>query len=211
MTQPSALARIGRRFDARALAYDRNPISRWVGGQELSAIRDLAPLSAQPGQTAALDFGCGTGRVTELLLAMGYRVTGYDISPGMLALAHQRFAGRGDVSLTADAQSLGQGWPLIVALGVLDYYPQTDDLWRQWASLLAEDGVLVITAPNGASPLARLYAFASRWTCQAYPATLPVLTVALGRVGLRLAASRAVFPAHPRFGHTLVLRAEWAG
>lgn len=199
-----------RRFDARALAYDRNPISRWVGAQELAAIRDLTPSPAQPGQTPALDFGCGTGRVTEALLAMGYRVTGYDISSGMLVQARQRFAGRNEVHLTDNASELGNGWPLIVALGVLDYYPQTDSLWRQWAALLAPGGVLVVTAPHASSPLARLYAFGSRWTCQAYPAALPVLTIALEGAGLRLAASRTVFPTHPRFGHTLVLRVEWA-
>lgn len=211
MTQPSALERIGRRFDTRALAYDRNPISHWVGGQELSAIRALTPRPAQPGQTPALDFGCGTGRVTKLLLALGYQVTGYDISPGMLAQARQRLAGQPGVRLTGDTGSLGQGWPLIVALGVLDYYPQTDSLWRQWAALLAPDGVLVVTAPNAASPLARFYSFASRWTCRAYPASLPALTVSLTASGLRLAQWRPVFPAHPLFGHTLVLCVEWAG
>lgn len=38
----------------------------------------------------ALDFGCGVGRLAEAMTAHASEVTGYDISPGMLALARQR-------------------------------------------------------------------------------------------------------------------------
>ncbi len=38
----------------------------------------------------ALDFGCGVGRLAEAMCAYADPVTGYDISPGMLALARQR-------------------------------------------------------------------------------------------------------------------------
>jgi SAM-dependent methyltransferase len=38
----------------------------------------------------ALDFGCGVGRLAEAMLAYASRVTGVDISPGMLALARAR-------------------------------------------------------------------------------------------------------------------------
>jgi SAM-dependent methyltransferase len=38
----------------------------------------------------ALDFGCGTGRLTEAMCAYADQVTGYDISPGMLEKARAR-------------------------------------------------------------------------------------------------------------------------
>ena len=38
----------------------------------------------------ALDFGCGVGRLAEAMQAYAPRVTGVDISPGMLALARAR-------------------------------------------------------------------------------------------------------------------------
>jgi demethylmenaquinone methyltransferase/2-methoxy-6-polyprenyl-1,4-benzoquinol methylase len=41
-----------------------------------------------------LDVATGTGLVAEALLARGFRVTGLDQSPGMLARARVRFAGR---------------------------------------------------------------------------------------------------------------------
>jgi SAM-dependent methyltransferase len=52
--------------------------------QRLTAIAGQAP--AGP----ALDFGCGTGRLAEAMTAHVSSVTGYDISPGMLAKARER-------------------------------------------------------------------------------------------------------------------------
>ena len=51
-----------------------------------------------------LDVATGTGLVAEALLARGFRVTGLDQSPGMLAAARARFAGRVElVEASADA------------------------------------------------------------------------------------------------------------
>ena len=50
-------------------------------------------LKAATGQTPggrALDFGCGVGRLAEAMCAYAKDVTGYDISPGMLAEAKKR-------------------------------------------------------------------------------------------------------------------------
>jgi demethylmenaquinone methyltransferase / 2-methoxy-6-polyprenyl-1,4-benzoquinol methylase len=51
-----------------------------------------------------LDVATGTGLVAEALLARGFSVTGLDQSPGMLAAARTRFAGRVElVEASADA------------------------------------------------------------------------------------------------------------
>jgi demethylmenaquinone methyltransferase/2-methoxy-6-polyprenyl-1,4-benzoquinol methylase len=51
-----------------------------------------------------LDVATGTGLVAQALLTRGFRVTGLDQSPGMLAAARARFAGRVDlVEASADA------------------------------------------------------------------------------------------------------------
>lgn len=51
-----------------------------------------------------LDVATGTGLVAELLLAQGHAVTGFDQSPGMLAVARRRLAGRAElVEGSADA------------------------------------------------------------------------------------------------------------
>jgi SAM-dependent methyltransferase len=165
----------------------------------------LLPPAPQPGLTPALDFGCGTGRATHLLLGSGYRATGYDLSPGMLALAQANLGQSDKVSFTLNRSDLPSGWPLIISLGVLDYYPDSLPLWQEWRRLLAPDGRLVVTAPNAASPQAWLYALVSRLTCPAYPASLSQLTQASRQAGLVLIEKQAAFPNHPRLGHTLVL------
>jgi SAM-dependent methyltransferase len=58
---------------------------------EAAFIRDL--IERRHGQAATLlDLACGTGSITALL-AGAYRVSGLDISPGMLALAREKLPG----------------------------------------------------------------------------------------------------------------------
>ena len=54
------------------------------------AFRDLPEIySARVKGTAALDFGCGTGRSTRFLRGLGFETIGVDISPEMVAKAHE--------------------------------------------------------------------------------------------------------------------------
>ncbi len=197
---------IRRHFDRQSIHYDRNPFTRWVGRSELAVLRAMIPPAPQPGITPALDFGCGTGRVTRLLLELGYSVTGYDLSPGMLIQARAALGHRPDVTFTADRQQIQAPWPLIVSLGVLDYYPDAAPLWQEWRELLTPAGLLVVTAPNASSPLAWLYALTSRLTCPAFPATARALMEKARSAGLIVTDVRGAFPRHPVLGHTLVLR-----
>ena len=57
-----------------------------------------------------LDVATGTGLVAEALVARGFRVTGLDQSPGMLAAARTRFGGRVElVEASADALPFPDG------------------------------------------------------------------------------------------------------
>jgi SAM-dependent methyltransferase len=192
-------------FDRNALFYGRNPLTTWVGHSELAALEELIPLAPEANMQA-LDFGCGTGRVIELLLAKGYRVTGYDLSDAMLERARGRLGTHPRVRLTSDPDQLEGNYPLIVALGVLDYYRDATPLWQQWRRCLASGGLLVATAPNGASPLAQLYGFFSRFTVQSYPQRLGEHRAVAARQGLSLTDVRWAFPAHPHWAHTVVMK-----
>lgn len=211
MTLDKQREMIRTRFDWHAARYGHNLLTHWIGRSELAALHDLTPPAPLPGVTPALDFGCGTGRVIGMLLERGYRVTGYDISPGMLARARVAVGARPEVTLTADRQMVQRAWPLIVSLGVLDYYPDTAPLWQEWRRLLAPEGVLVVTAPNVTSPLAWLYALASHLTCPAHLTTVHKLTVAARQAGLIVTEVRHTFPSHQTLGHTLVLRLKPEG
>lgn len=118
---------------------------------------------------------------------------------------------RSGVTLTADRQVVRGAWPLIVSLGVLDYYPDTAPLWQGWRRLLAPEGVLVVTAPNASSPLTWLYALSSHLTCPAHLTTVDKLTVAARQARLIVTGVRHAFPDHRTPSHTLVLRLQSEG
>jgi demethylmenaquinone methyltransferase/2-methoxy-6-polyprenyl-1,4-benzoquinol methylase len=78
-------APLGPRYDRMGalLSFGQDP--RWRRFM-------VSRLPADGGRV--LDVATGTGLVAEALLARGFRVTGLDQSPGMLARARVRFAGR---------------------------------------------------------------------------------------------------------------------
>jgi SAM-dependent methyltransferase len=194
---------IRQRFDRRAGQYARNPITHWIGHSELTALRNMIPAPSQPDKNTALDFGCGTGRVTAVLLELGYLVTGYDISPRMLDRARIALGASPHVTFTSNPQELRGSWPLIVSLGVLDYYPDSTPLWQEWRRLLSPGGILLVTAPNAHSPLTRLYVLLSRFTCQAYATTPEKLTSTARLAGFVDLGIQTVFPRR-EWGHTIV-------
>src|SRR5262249_52337118 len=111
---------------------------------------------------------------------------------------------RPNVIFTSDPQALRGRYPLIIALGVLDYYTDSAPLWDEWRRLIAPQGILLVTAPNARSPLAWLYTFFSRFTCQAYATTLETLMAPAQAAGFTLSGIKFAFP-HYRWGHTIVL------
>jgi SAM-dependent methyltransferase len=61
------------------------------GGEYIAdLVRRLKAATGKPAGGRALDFGCGTGRLAEAMTAYAKSVTGFDISPGMLAQARKR-------------------------------------------------------------------------------------------------------------------------
>jgi len=72
---------------ARAEAYDKLEFP----GTYYLAFRDLPVIIGEHVQgRKALDFGCGTGRSTRFLRALGFDTVGVDISEPMLARARER-------------------------------------------------------------------------------------------------------------------------
>jgi SAM-dependent methyltransferase len=53
-------------------------------------VKRLKTATGRKAAGRALDFGCGTGRLAEAMTAYAEDVTGFDISPGMLAQARKR-------------------------------------------------------------------------------------------------------------------------
>ena len=127
-----------------APAYDRvaDPMTRW-GAEVLERL----PLE---GDETVLDAGCGTGRVTELLLANlpRGRVIALDFSAAMLAEAGRRLATSGDrVSFVqADlAQPLPIDGPVDAVLSTATFHwvMDHDALFANLAAVMRPNGWLV--------------------------------------------------------------------
>jgi len=196
---------LAQRFDRRAARYD-NPLTALIGERELRQIRPFVPNGA-----AVLDYGCGAGRVTLDLLRGGCRVTAYDVSHNMLALAREKVARSPFIPppsvefVEEDAQLDGRLWPCITCIGVLDYYPDPRPLLRSLRPLLTSSGRLIVTFPNALSPLAWLYALGSRLTVPATPRPPGFARRVAQESGFSVLAERYAFPALPVLGHTLIL------
>jgi 2-polyprenyl-3-methyl-5-hydroxy-6-metoxy-1,4-benzoquinol methylase len=193
--------KVGERFDERAGQYD-NPLTAFIGERELRAIRKLvAP------QMDVLDYGCGTGRTTLDLLARGCKVTAYDISAEMLARAEVKAKKNGyKAQFTSDDSILdGRNWPVVTCIGVLDYYIDPIPLLKTITTYMEPGGTLVVTYPNGLSPLGWIYSLTSHFTVRSYVKTPRAVKYAAAQVGLRVYSLQYAFPALAPIGHTLVV------
>ena len=130
--------------DWNASKYDRvaDPQTRW-GAEVLERL----PLE---GDETVLDAGCGTGRVTELLLARlpRGRVVALDFSDAMLGEARGRLARFGDQVTYVEAD-LGKPLPIaqpvdaVLSTATFHWVPDHDALFENLASVLRPGGWLV--------------------------------------------------------------------
>jgi SAM-dependent methyltransferase len=106
----------------------------------------------------ALDFGCGTGRLTLALAQLAERVTGVDAAPTMLRLADQHRISRGivNVALASNLDALPAGsFDFICSLIVFQHIPvaRGERLFRRLLELLEPGGVIaahfVFDRPGG--------------------------------------------------------------
>lgn len=113
------------------------------------AYRDIPGLISEHVQgTRALDFGCGTGRSTRFLEALGFETTGVDISEDMLVQARQRDA-EGDYILVEDGSLepvRGRAYDLVLSAFTFDNIPTMEKkvaLFSQLSGLLVDQGTII--------------------------------------------------------------------
>jgi ubiquinone/menaquinone biosynthesis C-methylase UbiE len=152
-------------FDAHASKYNDEVFTK----NTTFEIEFLVTELALPTGSAILDVGCGTGRHTVGLANRGYRMTGVDLSSGMLAQANRAAhdAGVEVVLVQADAtkMSFESRFDAAICLcegsfGLLD---QDDDplahdldILKRINTALKPGGKLILNALNGAEKLRRL-------------------------------------------------------
>jgi 2-polyprenyl-3-methyl-5-hydroxy-6-metoxy-1,4-benzoquinol methylase len=142
---------------------------------------------------SVLDLGCGSGQVSLLAAAMGARVHGIDIAPGMLALAREAAAraGLADRALFEEGDVSRGPMPeadVVLLVGVIEYY---------------RDFEALITSAAGAARQALVVAHANRVF---YRMALRHAMARLGRLNLYYHPMHAV--ASAAHGAGLVLAEE---
>jgi trans-aconitate 2-methyltransferase len=131
---------MGTPWDARTYDDSSEPQQAWAS-EVLARLEGLAP------DATVLDVGCGTGRVTEALLALvpRGRVLALDASADMVALARRRLGDRADV-WCQDVLDVELDEPVdaIVSTATLHWVSDHDRLWARLAGSLRPGGALEV-------------------------------------------------------------------
>jgi len=141
----------GRRLDA--VAYDRwfdGPWGRYAFEVESGVVLDAAgPWS---GDESVLDVGCGTGRLSARLEALGATVVGLDLDPRMLAIASTRTSGR---LILGDAHRIPVGdatFDRVVAVTLCEFTDDLATVFAELARVTRPGGRIVVGSLNPRSP-----------------------------------------------------------
>lgn len=126
-------------YDDFTAGYDHDA---WLA--DVLAIAD----QLQPLGTRLLDVACGTGKSFMPLLERGWRVTGCDLSPAMVARARAKTFGRARLVVAdmRDLPRLGSFDFVLCADDALNYLADPDDLTAAFAGMalnLAKTGLVV--------------------------------------------------------------------
>ena len=136
-------------------AVNRDGYDRWAAQYDTYvnstvAIDDLHFPALLAGVTGrdVLEIGCGTGRHTLRLAGQGNRVTGLDLSPGMLAIARDKLKACEEVRLIeADVMTCDMGGPFDAAVAalVVEHIADLPRLFARVAAVLKPEGELFLS------------------------------------------------------------------
>ena len=139
------------RWDAQAERYDSSYDDPGRRGGLVRARLAAALELLGEGRGRVLDAGMGGGRLVEALAAVGWTVTGTDVSEAMVELARKRNPSLSDSLLVAPVEGLpfeAESFDAVTALGVLEFAGDVDAALAELARVLRQDGVAVVSWPN---------------------------------------------------------------
>jgi SAM-dependent methyltransferase len=132
--------------------------------EQISALFDLEERECQPPYGLALDLGCGSGIWSVKLAARGWDVTGVEIIPSALRLAHERALNsgvevhfiHGDVTALRES-GVGHGFRFVLDFGAIHglTQQQREAVGREVSAVAAANATLLILAwsPGRRGPL----------------------------------------------------------
>jgi ubiquinone/menaquinone biosynthesis C-methylase UbiE len=142
-------------FDGHAAADSYDVFTPETNVRLISTCMRLA--GAKPGARIA-DLGCGSGVFTDLLSKQGYKATGLDISPKLIALGQAKYPDVefhvGDVEHLPFADGSMDG---ILLSGLVHHLPDPSRCAAEAFRVLKKGGSFVAFDPNRMNPFMYLY------------------------------------------------------
>lgn len=179
--EPRHAARVRGLFDAKARRWGAKYESRGSLGERLARF-ERAITAKVPIRGNLLDFGCGSGDLAAHLAALGYSVTGVDISSAMLKSARNRFAGAARwIQLSPSWTRLpfkDTTFDSVLASSALEYVAELDVAFREVARVTKRGGLFALTVPDVDSPVRQLEDVLrrllkrGRWAMKAMPRSM---------------------------------------
>lgn len=101
-----------------------------------------------------LDIGCGNGNISYQLAMSGCNVTGIDISVDAIAYANQHFKHEKAEYKVFSVYDLpdDNSFDVIICSEVLEHLPVPENMLFKTKKLLSENGIVIVTVPNGKGP-----------------------------------------------------------
>lgn len=163
MTEPPALTAAGLPAPVRALYWDDATIARFWAYQANCPEHAFSRQFGQ-GMTATimrlcrpsgrvLDYGAGLGFLIPPLVAKGYTVTAFEVSPALtqqLKKLHEGLRGFAGVATASDLPHMADYFDIVVMAEVIEHLSDTqlDAAFSTLRRVLRPGGVLFITTPN---------------------------------------------------------------
>jgi SAM-dependent methyltransferase len=151
--RPAHDADVASYFDREApgwdLRYERSALFR----RRRATLARTLDRWAGAGRRRGLDYGCGSGALTDLVRGRCERTVATDVSPAMRERARERFRADASVAVVEpDAVEPG-AHDVVLCSSVVEYAADDDAFVAHLASLAAPEGVIVITFPHRLGPL----------------------------------------------------------
>jgi ubiquinone/menaquinone biosynthesis C-methylase UbiE len=128
-------------------------MEKLLGSRLILDIRNIIPDHA-----VCLEAGCGTGRIMERLISESSisRIIGVDFSLSALQIALIRLDdGKEKTNTTdlilADVRRLplrNEAFDVVISLGVIEHYPDPEDLLIEMRRILKKKGIIFLETPN---------------------------------------------------------------
>jgi len=145
-------------YEAFADAFDEHAAgSAYNAHYDRPVVLDLV---GDPDGLRVLDAGCGPGFLAAELVAAGARVTAFDASPRLVALADERLGGRANVRVWDLGSPLSwlpdETMDVAVLALVLHHLPRRDVPLAELFRVLRPGGSLVVSTPHPTADWLRL-------------------------------------------------------